>query len=120
MARRQVEAFIKADPVAIIPLRKQKIDDGAGGWIYTPPQPRTPITATIVPAKRRLADFTVNTELGDLTKYPFILLARAGEDLERDDTFLWRGDLFEVKSIYIETDISTTAQIDYFGGESNG
>lgn len=120
MSRRLVQAHIQADRVTITLLRNGRVSDGAGGWISTASVPQTPFDAAIIPAKRRLAEFMINTELGDLPKYPFILLAPHDTDIRREDTFYWQGDLFEVQSVYIKTDVSTTAQIDYFGGDNNG
>lgn len=120
MSRRQVNAEILSDPVKIIPHRKQKVDDGAGGWTWSPPVPfNYEVQVLIAPAKRRLSDFHVNSELGPITLYPFILLARHTADLKKNDTFKWNDDLFRIESIYIKTEVSITAQIDYLGGTHN-
>ena len=120
MARRQVHAEILSDPVIITPVRRSQIADGSGGWRWSAPTPQLPIQVLIAPAKRRLSDMLVNTELGDVPNYPYIVLARHTADLRRDDTFVWNGDEFEVKSIHIKTQVSITAQVDYFGGTHNG
>lgn len=120
MARRQVNALILTDPVDIIPIRETKISDGAGGWIASDPTPREPIQVLIAPAKRRLSEMLVNTELGFVVKYPYIVLARHLADLEQEDIFFWEGEKFQVKSLHIKTQVSITAQVDYFGGTKNG
>lgn len=121
MARRQVDAEIKTDPVMILPVRKPKFDDGSGGWRYGPPTPiDKPQEVLIAPAKRRLSDMQVNTELGQVIDYPYILVARHSADLEPEDTFEWQGDKFQIKSIHIKTEVSKIAQVDYFGGTKNG
>lgn len=120
MARRQVNALILADPVMITPARKTQIDTGDGGWKWGPSTPQGQVQVAIVPAKRRLSEFLVNTELGKVVDYPFILLGRHTADIQKDDTFTWQGDQYQVKSIYIKTEVSLTAQIDYFGGTTNG
>lgn len=116
MARRQVEAEIKTDPVEIIVTRRTKVSDGAGGWRWGPPTPMPAQEVLITPAKRRLSDMLVNTELGQVVDYPYIILARHNADLKRDDVFFWQGDQFQVQTIHIETEVSITAQVDYFGG----
>jgi hypothetical protein len=122
MARRQVQAEINSDPVEILPSRRTKVDDGAGGWRYAgPPTPiDKPLRVLIAPAKRRLSDMVVNTELGQVIDYPYIVLARHDADIERDDTFFWQGEEYQVKSIHIKTEVSKVAQVDYFGGNQNG
>ena len=120
MARRQIDAEIKTDPVMITPIRRTQVSDGAGGYRWGPPTPQEPVEVLIMPAKRRLSDMQVNTELGEVIDYSYIVLARHDADIRRDDTFTWQGDEFEVKSIHIKTEISLTAQVDYYGGTKNG
>jgi hypothetical protein len=120
MARRQVTAMIERDEVTIIPHRREKISDGAGGWTWGPYEEQDPVVCSIIPAKRRLAQMTENTELGDVTKYPFVVLAHHDADLLRDDWFTWNGDDFQVKFLYVKTEIETFAWVDYYGGEHNG
>jgi hypothetical protein len=119
MARRQVQATIKADPVKIIPIRVTKVSDGAGGWTESPPTPKKPITGTIVPAKRRLSNMLTNTELGDVLRAPYIFLGPHDADLRRGDTFDWNGSDFEVKELELKEEISVTAQIDYVKGSQH-
>jgi hypothetical protein len=120
MARRQVHAEILTDPAMITPVRKVKIDTADGGWRWSPPTPQVPVQVLIIPAKRRLSDMIVATELGNVVDYPYIILARHFADIKRDDTFTWQGEEFQVKTISIKTEVSITAQVDYFGGAKNG
>lgn len=120
MGRRQVDALIKSDPAVIHPLRKTKIPDSSGGHRWSDPTPiAEPLEVLIAPAKRRLSPMMVNTELGNVVEYPYIVLARHNADLNPDDIFTWEGDEFEVKSIHIKTQVSITAQVDYYGGTKN-
>lgn len=123
MARRQVDAEIKTDPIDIVVYRKPKVADGAGGWRWGPPTPVNggrPQTVLIAPAKRRLSDMLVNTELGDVVDYPYIIVAKHDAELQRGDLFTWNGDKFEVKTVHIKTEVSTIAQVDYYAGATNG
>jgi hypothetical protein len=124
MGRRQVDAEINSDPIIIFPERRTKIEDGAGGWTWST---WTPVTeqgfeVAITTAKRRLSDMIVGTELGDVVRAPYIVIARHDVDLRRDDQFDWNGDRFYVCGIQIKTDVQITAQIDYLagGGALNG
>lgn len=118
MARRQVQAEISSDPVVITPIRKTKINTPDGGWRWSPPTPQGAITVLIMPAVRRLGDMLVNTELGEVPDYSYVVLAPHTADLKRDDIFYWEGQEFEVKSIHIKTQVSLTALVDYYGGEN--
>ena len=119
MARRQVDAEIRTDPVAIALIRRTKIETPDGGWRWSEPTTLDPIVVLIMPAKRRVGDVTINTELGDVINYPFVLLGRHNHDIRRDDSFYWNGDLFQVEALHIKDQVSKTAMIDYFGGENN-
>lgn len=120
MSRRQVQAEILINPVDIIFIRKTQVDDGAGGWVWSDPTPTDPQRVRIIPAKRSLSEMLVNTELGHIVEYPFIVLAMYNANIQRDDEFWHAGDHYQVKSIYPETQESLIAQVDYFGGETNG
>lgn len=120
MHRRQVDAEIKADPVMITPRRREEVADGAGGSTYTDYVPQQDTEVLIMPAKRRMSDMKVNTELGDVIDYPFWLLARHNANIKPGDLFDWAGDVFEVRQIHIKVEASITAGIDYYGGTKNG
>ena len=120
MHRRQVNAEIKADPVMITPERRTKTSDGAGGWIFGSYEPQSPVEVLIMPAKRRMSDMLVNTELGDVVDYPFWMLARHDADIQPKDKFTWAGDVYEVRQVHIKMEASITAGIDYYGGTKNG
>ncbi len=119
MARRQVDAEIKADPVTIILTRKPKLADGAGGWTWGTEVPQPPLTVRITPAKRRLSDMLQNTEIGDIVRSPYVVLGYHDANIQRDDTFQWNGDTFVVKSTEVKNEVQTLAQVDYLGGTHN-
>lgn len=120
MARRQVNAEIRTDPVEVSMIRRTKVEVPGGGWRWSAPTPQPKIEVLIMPAKRRMSDMQVNTEMGDIVDYPFILLARHDADIRRDDEFVWEGDRFEVMQIHIKEEVSVTAMVDYYGGAKNG
>lgn len=122
VGRRVVNAEIKADPITIIPERRVKIDDGAGGWKWSDwvPVEEEGYEVTITTAKRRLADMIAGTELGNVVRAPYVVIARHDTDLRRGDRFTWNGDMFEVQAVQIKTEVEVIAQVDYFGGAHNG
>ena len=120
MGRRQVDAIIRADPAVITLVRRAKVSTPDGGWRWDSPATLPPIEVSIVPAKRRLSEMLVNTELGDVVDYPYVILARWNTDIRRNDRFTWNGDQFEVQSIHIKQEQEVIALVDYYGGANNG
>lgn len=124
VGRRQIAALIKSDPVDVILYRKTKVADGAGGWKYGPPAAvngGVPQRVTLIPFKRRMTEFLVNTELGPVPDLPYVLIGPHDMDIDQGDTFTYNGDNFEVQTIDIQNrDVFTAAQVDYFGGAVNG
>lgn len=118
-ARRQVNAEINADPVDVELRRRTKINDGAGGWKWSDFVPLKAQEVTIIPAKRRLSEMLVNTELGDVVHAPYIILGRHNFDVQRGDRFTWNGDDFVVKEVAIKIEVAKTCPVDYFGGGTN-
>lgn len=121
VARRQVEAMIKADPIWIQLRRREKIAELGNSWRWGPEEILGPQQAMLVPFKRRLSEMLINTELGDLVELPYVLLGRHNLDAQKDDRFTWNGDEFVLKSKDIgEPEIKAVFIVDYFGGETNG
>lgn len=120
-SRRQIEAFIKADPVKVIFLRKTKIETADGGWRWSDPLPLPkPQQVRLIPFKRRLTEFLKNTELGDVSDLPYVLLGKHTLDVEKGDLFSIDGQKFEVKTLDLaEPEVKTLAQVDYYGGGVN-
>jgi len=120
MGRRQIEALILADPIDIVLIRREKIPAPGGGWRWGPSTPLDPQQVTLIPFKRRMTEFLVNTEMGEVPDLPYVLVGRWNLDIERDDTFTYNGDQFEVKTIDIKEEIRIAAQVDYYGAKNNG
>lgn len=121
MARRQIDAMIKADPVDVVFKRKTKVDLPDGGWKWSAalPLPKAQ-EVRLIPFKRRMTEFLVNTELGDVSDLPYVILGRHDLDLKKGDTFTISDQEFEVKTLDIsEAEVKTTGQVDYYGGGIN-
>lgn len=124
MARRQIDALIRADPVDIVIWRKLRVPDGAGGWRWSAPTPildGEPQRVTLIPFKRRMTEFLVSTELGNVPDLPYVVVGYHTLNIQREDTFTYNGDTFEVQTVDIEQkDVRIAAHVDYFGGATNG
>lgn len=120
MARRQIWGIIQSDPVSIAFLRRPKVKTADGGWAYGEEIVISPQTVTLIPMKRRMSQILVNTEMGDLPDYPYILIGRHDLVIERGDKFLHDGNRFEVISFDIKDEVRVAAQVDFEGGIRNG
>lgn len=120
MARRQIAAMIRSDPTKLFLIRSTDVPDGAGGFTKGNPIPLREQTVLFAPFKRRMSEFLVNTELGDLPDLPYVIVGYPDLDIQRDDEFWLNGDHFSVRTVDIKTKVRVAAQVDYFGGASNG
>lgn len=120
MERRQVDALINADPTQIVLKRKTKVSAPGGGWRWGPEIELPPQEVTLMPFVRRMTDFIINTELGQIPNLAYILVGRHYLDIERLDTFHYQGDLFEVKELDFKQDVRIAAQIIYYGADQDG
>jgi hypothetical protein len=111
--------MIDSDPIEINITRTPKVPDGAGGFVKGTPVTLSKQTVAIHPFKRRFSEMLVNTEMGDVVDYPYVVLGRPGLDIQRGDTFTWQGDQFVVHTVDIKVDVRVKAQVDYYGGTSN-
>jgi len=114
--RRNVRAFIKADPVYVSFTRRVKTPSPAGGWTWVDSDPVAPQEGRLVPSKRRYADMTVNTEAGQVVLWPYLLLGYHDMDIQEGDHFVLNGQAYEVKSIEPDREERTVAAVDFFGG----
>jgi hypothetical protein len=124
MGRRQINALIEADPVLVVFFRASRIDTGDGSYRLGTPAPvlvnGKAQEVALIPFKRRMTEFLVNTELGNVPDLPYVLLGRHDLDVEEKDTFEWNGDKFEVQTIDLKTEVRVAAHVDYYGGNPNG
>lgn len=120
MERRQIKAIIQADKVELVFLRSERIDDHAGSWYKGPVQALPPQECALIPFKRRMTEFLVNTELGNVPDLPYVLLGFHTLDVKRGDIFMFQGDKYEVQTIDIKREVRIAAHVDYFGGSPNG
>lgn len=115
MRKRNVRAFILADPVQILFRRETKTKTAAGGYTTTIVSLENCQTARIIPSKRRYAYTGVNTEAGQIPLWPYILEGYHDMDIQVNDLFTWNGDEYQVKSIEPDREEKTIAAIDFYG-----
>lgn len=103
MLRRNINAFIKADPVELSLNRIQKVDTPAGGWTEEsydiPPQ-----EFRLVPFKRRLTNQEANTQDGPIPHLSYSIVGRYNVDIEKGDFFDLNGDRWRVVGVEPNTD----------------
>lgn len=121
-ARRQIDAMIKADPVAVVFRRKTKVETADGGWKWSDLLPLPdPQEIRLIPFKRRMTEFLKNTELGDVSDLPYVILGRHNLDVAKEDIFTINDQVYQVKTIdTAEPEVKTACQVDYYGGGVNG
>lgn len=121
MARRQIREMIMTDSFQVTLRRRQKIATASGGWAWGEYEALQPQTARLIPFKRRVTEFLQNTELGEVSDLPYVLLGFHDMDAQRDDRFTYRGDEFILVTKDIgEPEVKCLFQVDYFGGGING
>lgn len=119
MRRRNVAAFIKADPVLITISRAGEPEKSlAGGWVKTPPTTLPPQQARIVLNKRRFNNGLINSEAGDIPHTDFLIIGKHTLNLEEEDTFLWQGRNYHVTGIHKLRTESMLASIDLLGKQN--
>jgi len=122
MRRRNVAAFIDADPVQITFERRQAPvkNPNTGGYVksssVTPPLP--PQKARIVQNVRRYTAGLVNAEAGDIPHTEYRLLGNHTLDIEVNDKFQWLGENYEVIGIHVAREESVFAAITLLGPDN--
>lgn len=108
--RRNLDAFIKADPVMITFSRPVQVSTPAGGW-----KPGVPVTIPaqqlrFVPFKRRMSNDVQNTQDGPLQQGNYILVGRYNTDVKKGDEFSYNS--LDYKVIQIEPKSDDRSQTD--------
>lgn len=121
MERRQIDALIRQDPVEVVFMRRTKISKPGNSWEWSDYTPvlvnNKPQIVVMIPFKRRMTEFLVNTELGDVADLPYVIVGPHDLDVQRDDTFEIDGEQFVVRTIDLKKQVRKACQVDYFGGD---
>lgn len=116
MRRRNVAAFIKADPVNVSFTRlPEPTRTAAGGLVASGAATLPAQQARIVLNKRRYTAGLVNAEAGEIPHTDYLLIAVHTTDIKEDDSFMWLGENYRVVGIYKARQESILASIDLLG-----
>lgn len=119
MRRRNVKAFIQADPVSVAISRKaEPIKSAAGGYTQGTPTVLAPQQARIVLNKRRFNNGIVNSEAGDIPHTDYLLIATHDKDFRVDDTFVWLGQNYSITGLHKNRTESILCSIDLLGADN--
>lgn len=119
MRRRNVAAFIKADPISLVVSRKtEPTKTASGGYVAGTPNTLEPQTARIVHNTRRYKNGLVNTEAGDIPDTDYLLLGSHTLDVQVDDEFEWLGQGYTITGIHPWRTESTLCSIQFAGPEN--
>ena len=122
MRRKNVRAFIDADPVYITIIRPGDPvkNPNTGGYLPVVATPLPPQKARIVQNVRRYTAGLVNAEAGDIPDSEYRLIGNYTLDLEANDTFTWLGEHYTVLGIHTARQESVFAAITLRGPENRG
>lgn len=117
--RRNVLAFIKADPVSIElkrPSAPTKTE--AGGFVTSAPTTLPSQQGRIVQNKRRFNPGLVNSEAGYIPDTDYLLIMTYDKDVQKNDEFIWRGDYYKVDGLFGLRTESILATLEFIGPEN--
>lgn len=95
MHLRQTDAFVATNPVSVRFIRKERLDDGAGGFTLGPPR-------TLLTQKMRMipvSEVSRTTADGQQVLVVNALVGTPPIDVQEGDTFVLDGTPFQVVSV---------------------
>ena len=115
--RRNVKAFIDADPISLVVTRQSSPVKNleTGGYINSVPSALPSQVARIVQNRRRYTPGIQNVEAGDIPHTDYLLVGGHSLDLQKDDTFTWAGDVYRIVGIHKARTESVLAAIELLG-----
>ena len=117
MRRRNVRAFIEADPIDLVLTRQAEPEKtAAGGYVQgMVPDPLESQLARVIQNKRRFNNGIVNAEAGEIPHTDYLLLGMHTLDVEEEDWFMWQDRKYKVTGIHKLRTESTLCSIDLLG-----
>ena len=116
MRRRLVREFIRVDSASVSFVRATgKVKTGAGAWTQGEPVTLAPQLTRLIPAKRRYGSALVNSEAGDIEKWPYSLIGAHDMDVVEGDIFTYNDQSYKVMTIEPDREERTLVALDYFG-----
>lgn len=107
---RNTQAFVDADAEEIvITPRTVRVPDGAGGWRDGTGPALPPQKVRIVPVNR-IQDVLFPVE-GRRDDIKYTIVAMPDVDIQRYDTFKWRGDTWKIDRVHNKPDYEFKADV---------
>ena len=109
-----VREFIRVDYARVAFVRSVRTKTPSGGWASSSSL-LSPQMVRLIPAKRRYGNALVNTEAGDIEKWPYTLIGAHNLDVAEGDLFKHNGQAYEVKTIEADREERTLVALDFYG-----
>lgn len=123
MRRRNVQAFIDADPISLVISRQAEPvkNTGTGGYTRSGvPNTLPSQRARIVLNKRRYTTGIVNAEAGDIPHTEYLLIGKYTLNVQVDDEFMWMGEKYKITGIHKQRIESKLCMIELAGPPNHG
>lgn len=111
LQRRITKAFIAADSLEVVLLRRTATDDGAGGTVYGPPAALSPQVMRLIPLGSIVNEQT--TADGRQVTPTYALLGEHTADVQRWDQFEVDGHTYEVVMLQQNSQYEVKAEVAY-------
>jgi len=97
--RRQMDAFIAAQPLVLRLNRPVMTATAAGGYLEGEPEVLSPQRFRLVPFKRRFTHQVVDTQDGDIPLTQYVLVGKFNANVQTDDYFEYKGTTYRVVGV---------------------
>lgn len=97
--RKNIDAFIRADPVELVLFRQFRVKTEANGWILGDPVPLDPQQFRVTWFTRRLSRSLVHTAQGKIPIGSYVLVGRWNADMMAGDEFEYNNDHYKIEEI---------------------
>lgn len=117
--RALVREFIRVDSAKVSFVRPGvKVKTTAGAWVTGPSTTLTPQLVRLIPAKRRYNSALVNSEAGDIERWPYSMIGSYNLNVAEGDTFTHKGQGYKVMTIEPDNEERTLVALDFFGNHT--
>lgn len=109
--RRNMEQYIQADPIVIALERGTWAKTTSGGYQKTNSTTLDPQTFRLTPFKRRVTNYTAQTQDGSIQVADFLLIGRYSADINRGDSFELNGVEYVVWAVETKSALRNSDRI---------
>lgn len=115
LRRRQLTALLRRDSKLVVLRRAAITRTPAGGYKKGEYLPLAPQWVALVPWRRRVSTFVVNSVAGDIPELAVSLVGPPDLDIQKGDRFTHEDQEYEVIQIDPDREIRTSCQANFFG-----